>query len=739
MNKMRWFNRAVLVLVGSLIAGLGFPTSGLAQASSNTRLSITNNQSPITLVVSPTGPYTTITAALQDAEAGDTIEVRGGAYGALTVDKSVTLEGVGAPVVDGGGVGTVVALTAPNITLRGFTIQGSGINPDTDDAGIHAEGMNARIEQNRLRDVLFGIFVDNADNAILRANDIASKPELEEGRRGDSVRVWYSANVLIEGNQIHDSRDVVLWYAANITVRDNVIEHGRYAIHLMYCNGATLERNEARYNSVGIFTMYSTQVVLRDNVLRGQRGPSGYALGFKDAEAVQVTNNVLVDNRAAVFLDGTPFSPAGQSLFTQNVIAFNDTGVIVMPATRGNTFSANTFWENETQMAIAGGNATGQNTWDGNYWSDYTGYDLDGDAVGDVPYRAERFFESLTDREPMLRTLLYSPVAQALELAATTFPIVRPQPKLVDNAPQMTPGPIPAWAFPNRPPSNLSLAALILLGLTGLSGGLAIFRGVSMTTAPAAQSQPTFNLLPLARTTPHAQTMTHVVQVANLTKRYGKFTALNHVSFEIKPGEAIALWGANGAGKSTLIKALLGLITFEGTLHINGQDVRRQSKLARRAIGYVPQEMAFYDLSVQATLEFYAQLKKIDVAKSEALAATLGLLGLTPHVKKLVNTLSGGLKQRLALALALLADPPILLLDEPTASLDAQAQRDYLTLLAQLRKNAGKTILFASHRLEEVEALASRVFVLEQGQLVAILTPAELRQRLVGNEGNLQA
>ena len=218
------------------------------------------------------------------------------------------------------------------------------------------------------------------------------------------------------------------------------------------------------------------------------------------------------------------------------------------------------------------------------------------------------------------------------------------------------------------------------------------------------------------------------VCVTGVSKRYGQLQALNDISFSAQPGEALALWGANGAGKTTLLKAMLGLVECQGQITIAGHDARRSGKLARRSLGYVPQETIFYDLSVAATLAFYARLKK---SGSERIPGLLDRLGLAAHARKPVPTLSGGLKQRLALAIALLSDPAVLLLDEPTANLDAQAQREYLTLLAGLRAQEGKTILFASHRLEEVEAVANRVLLLEQGRLVATLTPAELLARLL--------
>jgi ABC-type multidrug transport system ATPase subunit len=224
-------------------------------------------------------------------------------------------------------------------------------------------------------------------------------------------------------------------------------------------------------------------------------------------------------------------------------------------------------------------------------------------------------------------------------------------------------------------------------------------------------------------------TLQDSVRVDNLTKQYGKVIALANVSFSARPGQALALWGPNGAGKTTLLKALLGLIDFKGKIEIEGYDVKRAGKNARRQIGYVPQEAIFYDLSVQATMEFYARLKHADRAR---VASLIQRVGLADHAQKPVPALSGGLKQRLALAVALLADPPVLLLDEPTANLDARARSDYLSLLAALH-HEGKTIIFASHRIEEVETLADDVLMLERGTLSETISPEELRARLSSN------
>lgn len=218
-----------------------------------------------------------------------------------------------------------------------------------------------------------------------------------------------------------------------------------------------------------------------------------------------------------------------------------------------------------------------------------------------------------------------------------------------------------------------------------------------------------------------------MIKVTNLTKKYGAFTAVDNLSFEVAPGEAVALWGPNGAGKTTIIRSLLGLLSASGDLRVNGFEVQKQGKKARAAIGYVPQELAFYDdLSARDTLLFYANLKHVPSTRVDEVLAEVGLAA---HGAKAVAALSGGMKQRLALASALLADPPILVLDEPTSNLDTAARDEFVKLLLR-QKAQGKTLLFTSHRLEEVELLADRVLVLEGGKLSLICHPAELAGRL---------
>jgi ABC-type multidrug transport system ATPase subunit len=176
------------------------------------------------------------------------------------------------------------------------------------------------------------------------------------------------------------------------------------------------------------------------------------------------------------------------------------------------------------------------------------------------------------------------------------------------------------------------------------------------------------------------------------------------------------------------LRCLLHLIPYEGQIAINELDVCQQGKAVRRLVGFVPQELNFHDdLTVAETLSFYARLKK--VPPDHDFSTLLTRLDLQAHLAKQVGELSGGLKQRLALALALLADPPILMLDEPTANLDIRSREDFLLLLLEF-KRSGKTLLFTSHRFEEITALADRVLLLEGGKLIIDAPPYEIEKQL---------
>ncbi len=206
-----------------------------------------------------------------------------------------------------------------------------------------------------------------------------------------------------------------------------------------------------------------------------------------------------------------------------------------------------------------------------------------------------------------------------------------------------------------------------------------------------------------------------MIEIRHLAKSYGRLQALRDLSLAIGRGEIVALLGANGAGKSTLIRCLLGLTGYCGTISVAGLDPLRQGKAVRRLIGYMPQDGGLHpDLTVARTVAFYAALRQVPEARGLALCAELGLGELAEFE---VGELSGGLRQRLGFALALLSDPPILLLDEPTASLD-RGSRELLVTRLEALGQAGKTILLSTHAERDLLTFPHRAIFLEEGRLV---------------------
>lgn len=430
-------------------------------------------------IITPQGEFTSLKVALSQAQDGDTIEVHGGVYeGPLVIDRPLTLVGFDWPVIDGGGRGTVIQLAAPDITLKGFVIRNSGDSLAEENSGIAVEAPRATIEGNRLEETLFGIYLRESPSGVIR-NNVISSLNLPVPRRGDPIRVWFSNDVLIEGNTVTKGRDVVLWYSERLTVQDNEISEGRYGLHFMYCDDAIIENNLLINNSVGTFLMYSRRLQLLRNTIAHNRGPSGFGVGLKDMDDAVIEHNLFLDNRIGAHLDNSPREINSTGHFKGNVFAFNDIGVNLMPSVRHNEFVANSFVDNEEQVGIAGGGGRSEdNSWtvgqQGNYWSDYIGYDGDADGLGDVPYKAERLFENLMDQNSSLRLFLYSPAEQALDFAARAIPFVKPQPKLTDEAPRMDPlipSGLPSVPEVSRQLMWLASLALLLLALLLLGFG----------------------------------------------------------------------------------------------------------------------------------------------------------------------------------------------------------------------------------------------------------------------------
>ncbi len=221
-----------------------------------------------------------------------------------------------------------------------------------------------------------------------------------------------------------------------------------------------------------------------------------------------------------------------------------------------------------------------------------------------------------------------------------------------------------------------------------------------------------------------------IIQVQNLTKKFGDFTAVDDVSFEVQHGEVVGYVGPNGSGKTTTIRMMCGLLhPTSGSIHILGLDVTKDPEKVKRQIGYMSQKFALYDdLTVRENLEFYLGVYEVPVEiEQERLAAVLHMAGLEDRADSFTNNLSGGWRQRLALGCALLHEPPLIFLDEPTSGVDPMARREFWDLIYQLA-HGGTTIFITTHYMDEAEH-CQRVGFMNDGRLMAFDSPSNLKAR----------
>ena len=225
-----------------------------------------------------------------------------------------------------------------------------------------------------------------------------------------------------------------------------------------------------------------------------------------------------------------------------------------------------------------------------------------------------------------------------------------------------------------------------------------------------------------------------MIEVKNVTKKYGKTVAVENISFTIKEGEIIGLLGPNGAGKSTTMNMLTGFIEqTEGEIIIDGYDILKKSKKAKKEIGYMPEGVPLYtDLTVKEFVTYMAEIKKVDKkTRKQKIEEIIEQTGLKEVEKKLTKNLSRGYKQRVSMAGALVGEPKILILDEPTVGLDPKQITEIRNLIKELGKT--HTIILSSHILSEVSQICNKVIIINKGKIVAIDTPENLENKVTNN------
>ena len=225
-----------------------------------------------------------------------------------------------------------------------------------------------------------------------------------------------------------------------------------------------------------------------------------------------------------------------------------------------------------------------------------------------------------------------------------------------------------------------------------------------------------------------------MIELKNVTKKYGNFTAVDNISLTIKDGEIIGLLGPNGAGKSTTMNMLTGFIEqTEGDIIINGYNMLKKPKKAKMEIGYMPEGVPLYtDLTVKEFVSYMAELKKVNrKERKEKVEKIIKQTGLKDVEKKLIKNLSRGYKQRTSMAGALVGEPKILILDEPTVGLDPKQITEIRSLIKELGKT--HTVILSSHILSEVSQICNRVIIINKGKIVAIDTPQNLENKVTSN------
>lgn len=426
-----------------------------------------------TLSVGP-GGYATLGAAIAAANPGDVLRIKPGTYReAVVLSKPLTLVGEGLPTVDGNGAEDVITVLAPDCRISGLRVIGSGAQMLSENSAVKVLADRSVIEDLHIETPLYGLYFANSDHHHVRRNRIKGLDTLPPNDRGDGIRLHESRFTRIDENVIEGTRDGIYFNGAGENeIRGNTISKVRYGLHYMYSDDNRFSDNRFTETEAGSALMFSRRITLSRNVFTGNRGYRAYGLLLKDCEDSTVTHNLISGNRTGVFLDG-----AVGNQFEANAITSNDVGIELRASSEGNRFTQNTFAGNTEPLSMPTG--TSPNDWDGNYWSDYRGYDLDGDGRGDTPYKAGNIFGYLTENLPPARLFLLSPAVQAIEFAERTLPVLE-APHIEEAAPAMKP--VKSQALPVLPPEPPNpgftpvAALLLILGLIPLVVSRKAFR-----------------------------------------------------------------------------------------------------------------------------------------------------------------------------------------------------------------------------------------------------------------------
>ncbi len=374
--------------------------------------------------------------AIAGANPGDVLILAPGRHeGAVVIDRPLTLTGTHEAIIDGMGQGTVVTIDAPDVTLKGVTVTGSGMSNEHLDAGVKIlkKADRALVEDNRVLGNLHGIDVHGGLDAMVRANVIEGTQNPRMNDRGNGIYVWNSPGTVIDGNTVRWGRDGIFSNTSRDGIyRNNLFRDLRFAVHYMYTNNSEVTGNVSIGNHLGYAIMFSNRVVVRDNLSLSDIS-HGVMLNY--ANNADVSGNLVRGGPDRC----TFIYNAHKNLIYDNRFEGCEIGIHFTAGSERNVLTGNAFIGNRTQVKYVG---TRHVEWSfegrGNYWSDHPGFDLNGDGIADGPFRPNDLMDHILWSQPAAALLTGAPVVQLIRWSQSSFPATLPG-GVVDSAPLIAP------------------------------------------------------------------------------------------------------------------------------------------------------------------------------------------------------------------------------------------------------------------------------------------------------------
>ena len=378
--------------------------------------------------------------AIDRASAGSIIKLPAGVYkGSIVINKPLTIIGKeDGVIIDGEGKGSVIKTTGSYITLKNLKIINSGDMHHTIDSAITMQkGSQCEISNCIIDNCLFGIDAQMINNSIIANNTITSK-NVDLGLRGDGLRLWYSNDNIIKQNSLIKSRDMVVWYPHGNLIEQNTGTYGRYSLHFMYAGKNIVKNNHYKFNSVGIFFMYSQDTIATGNVIQSSLGATGMGLGLKDVSNFTIKDNTIIYCAQGIYIDRSPFEPDTKNWIENNKILYNSEAMHFHSLSENNIVKENIIMGNiEDIVNDSRGSKTNNNEIEGNYWDNYAGFDRNNDNIGDTPHKVYQYADQLWVYNPDVKFFYGSPVISLLNFLAKLAPFTKPLFLLEDKKPQV--------------------------------------------------------------------------------------------------------------------------------------------------------------------------------------------------------------------------------------------------------------------------------------------------------------